>query len=531
MPRPLLVEHAVELPVAAHEVRAALLELGATDLGDGGFRLAIEHDPAADGWLVARPRPNDDGTTRVELAAGNGIRLPFFHAIVTTVVGIQYEQAIDRLAAQLEHRLAEGPADRIKPIRRNPLLPPVPYTRTQAIGLSTAAFAVAVATFGQAIVAQYSKQVQGTFFGLHHTDTKLAVVLTVIRLGAFVALFGGVLSDRIGRRRLILLSLLGLSVANLLSAVAFEPVSFTVFQTFSRGCALTTVFAGSVIALEEAPERARGFATSMLALGGGFGFTLAVMLLPIAGKQGRWRYVFLLSALSGILVLRIRKFLKESPRFQNVEHSSVRRGRIGEVVGRHYRRRFALLAIIGFLTNILTAPSSTYTNNYLSTNHHYSNLAILEWRTATTSWTGLIGLALAGTLVERWGRKPTAFVALALGALVRLTFYLGGGPVLWISSGIGDMAFACGFLAIGTQGVELFPTEARGTSIGLVNIIGVLGSMVGTFAAGYLSDNYGGYGHALAICTVPTLIAALCVVPFLPETMGRELDEISPSEV
>ena len=529
MPRPVLVEHAVELPVTPDEVGRELLDLGATDHGDGIYSLPIENDPAADGGLTARVEANDDGTTRVDLAATNGIRLPFFHSIVTSVVMVQYDAAVARLAGQLEHRLAGAPEARIKPVRRNPLLPPVPYTQTQAVGLATAGFAVAIATFGQAIVAQYSKPIQETFFGLHHTDFKLAVVLTVIRLGAFGALFGGVLTDRIGRRRLILLSLFGLAIANLLTALSFDAISFTVLQTLSRGCALTAVFAGSVIALEEAPERARGFATSMLALAGGFGFTFAVILLPLLGKGEKWRFVFVLSGLAGILTWRVGKFLKESPRFETVESMSIRRGRIGEVLGRQYRSRFILLALIGFLTNILSAPSSTYTNNYLSTNHHYSNLAILEWRTATTSWTGLIGLALAGALVERYGRRPTALVTILIGGIVRLVFFLGGGPMLWIASGLGDMMFACGFLAIATLNVELFPTESRGTSIGLVNVVGVFGSMLGTLAAGYISNN-GAWGKALAICTIPTIIAAVLVVPFLPETKGRVLDEISPSE-
>ena len=119
----------------------------------------------------------------MDLAAGNGIRLPFFHSIVTNVVSIQYEQAINQLVGQLEAR-AEGRSDEdVKPVRRNPLLPPVPYTRTQAVGLSTAGFAVAIATFGQAIVQQYSKPIQASFFGLHHTDFKLTMLLAVVRLG------------------------------------------------------------------------------------------------------------------------------------------------------------------------------------------------------------------------------------------------------------------------------------------------------------------------------------------------------------
>ncbi len=528
----MLVEQSITLTATPGDVRRALEELDATYLGDATFSLPVDRDPAADGYLRATLALDDDGNTEVLLAAGNGLDLPFFHSIVSSAVSIQYQQEVDRLAAQLLHTCGDGPPPKTKPLRHNPLLPPVPYTHAQAVGLSTAGFAVAVGTFGQAIVGQYSKGIQDTFFGInaHHADTKLTTMLAVIRIGALIALAGGVLSDRIGRRKVILLSLLGLSAMNLVSAIAPDPVTLTALQTLARGFALSALFVGSVVALEEAPERARGFATSMLALAGGFGFTIAVVLLPFAGKHSRWRFVFLLSALAGVLVLRIGKYLKESERFEGVERAHIRKGRIGEVLGGTYRRRFILLAAIGFLTNILTAPSSVLTNNYLKDVHHFSYTTIVLWRMATTSYTGLIGLAMAGTLIERYGRRPTAFVALTVGSIVRFAFYLGGGPVLWLASAIGDMAFACGFLAIGTQNVELFPTEARGTSIGLVNIISVLGSIVGLLAAGIISDHLGGLGHSLAICTIPTLLAALFIVPFLPETRGRDLDEISPSQ-
>jgi sugar phosphate permease len=117
-----------------------------------------------------------------------------------------------------------------------------------------------------------------------------------------------------------------------------------------------------------------------------------------------------------------------------------------------------------------------------------------------------------------------------VGGLVRIGFYLGSGPILWVTSAVGDMVFAIAFLTIATLNVELFPTEARGTSIGMANIIGVMGSIVGILGAGVMSDHFGGWGDALAICTIPTLIAAVLFVPFLPETKGRDLDEISPSE-
>ena len=57
------------------------------------------------------------------------------------------------------------------------------------------------------------------------------------------------------------------------------------------------------------------------------------------------------------------------------------------------------------------------------------------------------------------------------------------------------------------------------------------GSVVGLQVAGLLSDPFGNIGRSIALCAVGTFIAAIAVVPFLPETNQRDLDEISPSEL
>jgi MFS family permease len=78
---------------------------------------------------------------------------------------------------------------------------------------------------------------------------------------------------------------------------------------------------------------------------------------------------------------------------------------------------------------------------------------------------------------------------------------------------------------------ELFPTEVRGSSNALLLVCYVAGSAVGLLAAGQLSDPMGGLGYAIALCGIAPLLAAVFLLPRLPESQGRELDDVSPSEV
>jgi MFS family permease len=78
---------------------------------------------------------------------------------------------------------------------------------------------------------------------------------------------------------------------------------------------------------------------------------------------------------------------------------------------------------------------------------------------------------------------------------------------------------------------ELFPTEVRGTSNAFLLIASVLGSVVGLVVAGQLSDSIGGLGKAIALCGIAPILAAIFLIPRLPETSGHALDDVSPSEV
>jgi MFS family permease len=78
---------------------------------------------------------------------------------------------------------------------------------------------------------------------------------------------------------------------------------------------------------------------------------------------------------------------------------------------------------------------------------------------------------------------------------------------------------------------ELFPTEVRGTANALLLVCYVVGSAVGLLVAGFLADQLGDLGLAIAICGIAPIVAALFLLPRLPESRGRALDDVSPSEV
>jgi MFS family permease len=156
---------------------------------------------------------------------------------------------------------------------------------------------------------------------------------------------------------------------------------------------------------------------------------------------------------------------------------------------------------------------------------------VAAFRTVTAGIPGLVGILIAGRLAERRGRRPVAVVGLLVATSFQMVFFLATDEVvLWVAPTIAIVAAASAGLAIGTLDAELFPTEVRGTSNGFLLVAGVAGSAVGLVLATQLRDTMGGLGPAIAICGIPTLIAAALLVPRLPETVARRLDDVSPTE-
>ncbi|MGH7130071.1 MAG: MFS transporter [Planctomycetaceae bacterium] len=198
---------------------------------------------------------------------------------------------------------------------------------------------------------------------------------------------------------------------------------------------------------------------------------------------------------------------------------------------RAYGHRFLLLAAAAFLTNFFSAPSAQLTNRFLTDEHGFSNTLIAAFRAVTAGLPGLLGIIIAGKLAETRGRRPVAIVGLVVATIFQMTFFLGDGAVLWFAATFAIVAASCAAIVLVAFDTELFPTEVRGTSNALLLVCAVSGSAGGLLLATNLEDILGGLGPAIAVCGVAPLLAAAFVMPWLPETADRNLDDISPSEV
>jgi MFS family permease len=509
-------------------VRRALVDaLHLEPDADGTFAGACSGMPDTTAVLRASVDPDHDAArTTVRFEAVSEARVPFFGWFVALQSWLAAQSELRFAVARTSAALAGEPAP--EPPRRSALLPPVAFSPEQATRLASISAVAVVANLCGALLTQNGDSVIQTF---GENDQALGLALAVARAGVLVSLVAVALADRIGRRRMLLLGLVGACCANALAAVAPSFAFFVVAQLLTRAFTNAMIVVAGVAAVEEAPEGARAFAVAMFGLALGVGFGLSVVFLPLAdlGNYG-WRISFGLSAAAVLLVPALGRHLRETSRYARLAERRVPRGRVRDVFDRSYGARFLLLGLAAFLTNVFSAPSSQLTNRYLTKDHSFSHSDVALFRSVTAGVPGVVGVLLAGRLAESRGRRPVGVVGVVIATLFQMAFFVGGGAVLWIAPTIAIVAAACAGLALGTLDAELFPTEVRSTSNGFLLVCGVAGSAAGLVLATQLKGAVGGLGPGIAVCGVASLLAGVFVVPRLPETVARSLDDVSPSE-
>jgi MFS family permease len=137
---------------------------------------------------------------------------------------------------------------------------------------------------------------------------------------------------------------------------------------------------------------------------------------------------------------------------------------------------------------------------------------------------------IGGRLAEVRGRRPVAAIALAIATGTQMIFFLTGGVSLWVMSGVSIFMAGAGGIALGTIDAELFPTEVRSTSNAMLYVLGVLGSATGLVLAGALSHHPSDLGRSVALTGIGSFLVALIIVPLLPESAARALDDVSPTQ-
>ena len=387
---------------------------------------------------------------------------------------------------------------------------------------------------------------QGAGLGL--TASEVGFAGAAYLCGAvFGALVFGWMTDRLGRRKLFFITLAVYLAGTAATAAAWNGVSYTVFRVVV-GCGIGGEYAAVNSAIQELiPARVRGWTDLVINgsfwLGAALGAGASIVLLDPAVIEPwlGWRLAFLIGATLGLLILLIRRWIPESPRWlmlhgrtdeadeivAQIESQSSRRLSQSELARlpklrlraraftpltevyramfRLYPRRtvvgLALMASQAFLYN-----SVFFTYALVLTDFYGVGADKLGWHLLALAAGNFLGPLLLGKLFDTVGRRIMISATYAISGLLLLGVgYLfqrglltaeqqtmGWMLVFFVASAAASSAY----LTVS----ETFPLEIRAMAIAVFYALGtlvggavspwLLGTLIGTGSRALVFDGY-----------------------------------------
>jgi MFS family permease len=365
-------------------------------------------------------------------------------------------------------------------------------------------------------------------FGLTNAEAGLVGGFTLIAssVGGVAA---GIISDRIGRRRTLIYTILLYSMASGGSATSGSLAQLLLWRTLV-GLGLGGEWsAGSVLVAETWPAEHRAKAIGFMQSGWALGYMAAAVVSGLVLPRWGWRVLFLVGLLPALLTVLIRRKVQE-PEIWVQRRDRARLGDLfrGELGGKTLRATaLAASVLLGYwglftwLPSFLAAPREA----------GGAGLGIVTgstWMFAVQIG-ALAGYLSFGWLADRFGRRPV-FLIYVLAAAALVPVY--GRTPEWAAGASGSVLLALGpllgffgsgyFSLFGAMLAELFPTALRGSGQGFCYNSGRALCAGAPYAVGALADTRG-LGAALMLNSCFFLLAAGMVFT-LPETRSKRLE-------
>ena len=363
---------------------------------------------------------------------------------------------------------------------------------------------------------------------LHLTEAQGGLLVTVIGIGTMLA-YGVVrLADRVGRRPIMMTTVLGYALFTGLSGLAPGIVTFAVFQLLARVFLICEWAMAMIYAAEEFPAEQRGFAIGVLQAWSAFGSIVCAGVVPVLLKTAYgWRSVYFVGIAPLLLLAYARRGLKETTRFAALGAKATTPASVPLMRIWHtpHRRRVVQLSFVWGLTYMCTQCAVFFWKEFAVHERGMTDGQVGA-SIAIASLVSLPLVFLVGKLLDVWGRKPGATLIYVLLAIsVVAAYQLHGYWPLTIAL-TGAIFSAASVLAVlNSFTTELFPTELRSDAFAWSNnLLGRIGYVIAPAIVGWAAGNIG-WGSAVSLTAVTVVAALFLIIGALPETARKELEQ------
>jgi putative MFS transporter len=357
-----------------------------------------------------------------------------------------------------------------------------------------------------------------------------SALLAIVFLGALPALALTRWADRVGRRRVLMVSVLGYTVFSGLTALS---PNAGVFATLQFGQQTFLIAEGALVwtmAAEELPASARGFGFGILGMNMALGTGFAAMLYGgvFEPLDVSWRWLYVVGVPPLLLVAVLRRRLPESRRFVTAQQRQRLAKRWHQILQPPHGRWLVLIVTTGFLVQ-LTQQAQVFAIDYLQTDRGIGTSAA-NGMLVLAGLPGIPIMVVAGALSDRLGRRQ-------VGCGLAMLSLIGGAGFYWLPGGVAVLLPCFSLAIVGAMGAfptlqtftsELFPTGLRGSASSWSNAAGVFGRTASLgLAAVLLAATNENQRITASVLGIGPFVAVVLTALLFPDTHGRELEDTS----
>ncbi|HJE54005.1 MAG TPA: 3-(3-hydroxy-phenyl)propionate transporter MhpT [Acinetobacter pseudolwoffii] len=350
-------------------------------------------------------------------------------------------------------------------------------------------------------------------FGLD--NAQMAWAFSAAILGTLPgALLGGRYADKIGRKAVLLISILIFGIMSVLTAYASD-YSLLLLIRFLTGLGMGGALPMMItMASEAVSEKYKGTAVSIMYSGIPFGGMMTSFVAMAMAGDSEWRHIFYIGGFAPILLIPLlMKFLPESNAYLSAQQSKSNVPFFEVLFAKE--RRFSTIQI--WISFFFTLVVLYFLLNWLPLLMGAQGLGKTEANYVQIGYNigGIFGSILMGVLLDKL-RMSFVIKLIYSGILISLCCLAISPTVALLSLS----AVGCGLFIVGGQSAlyglaaVFYPTEMRGTGVGAAVAVGRIGSFAGPLFAGMLLSL--GSSSAMVIgASIPMILIAAIAALFL----------------
>ena len=321
--------------------------------------------------------------------------------------------------------------------------------------------------------------------------------VAIATLGMYFSFLNQYLADRVGRKILLVVVVFGFGLSSLLLAFSTNIIEYTIYLF------MLYVFFSSDIWLiyinEECPADKRAFYTNIILV-----FSIAgALVIPlfrsmfITETLSNWRgMTYFAIILAFPLSLVILFSIKETSMYEEIKEGKIIQENMFKLLKENLKKvrnkSFYVILILSFilgLNHVFTTLGEIFISNSPNLNVNDVNIIVL-----VMSFSSVVGYFITGVLGDKYGRKPLIYVYTIMIPISILILVFGinshENALFFVALGAALTNFAYWGLTITSRIVtlELIPTEARGTGVGVKSLITAFGMTMGLILSGIITQ-------------------------------------------